>query len=206
MRPMRAGPRLATSYLTLRRALGILGVALPIILFTWGLLGDHLWLPSISAYYSLRARDALVGCLCAIGCFLFTYHGYDIHDDTVTRVAGMSAVVVALVPSVHPGWQHRLHFIAAACFFLLLAYISSFRFTRGGPRPTDAKLIRNRVYRTCGVVMLVCVALIPLLDATGLSTRYAELRPTFVLETLALWAFGLSWLVKGGTLWRDPPR
>jgi hypothetical protein len=205
VRQPRDGPVLAVSYLTLRRALGILGISLPIILFTWGLLGDRVWLASISGYYSLRARDALVGCLCAIGCFLFTYHGYDRHDDAVTRSAGTCAVLVALVPSVHPGWQHEFHFIAAGIFFVLLAYISYYRFTRSGDQPTDAKLRRNRLYRTCAIVMLACVVLIPLFDLTHLSTRLAALRPTFVFETLALWAFGLSWLVKGGTLWRDTP-
>ena len=81
MRAPRAGPMIVVSYLTLRRAIGILGIALPIILFTWGMLAEHRWLDTISAYYSLRARDALVGCLCTIGCFLFTYHGHDHHDN-----------------------------------------------------------------------------------------------------------------------------
>jgi hypothetical protein len=195
---------LVVSYLALRRAIGILGISLPIILFTWGLAGDRRWLATISAYYSLRARDALVGCLCTIGCFLFTYHGHDRHDDVAARMAGSCAVVVALVPSTHPGLQHTLHFVFAAMLFVLLAYISYFRFTRQGVQPTEAKLRRNRVYRRCAVVMLVCVALIPLVDLTHLTRRLAPAHPTFLFETLALWAFGLSWLVKGGALWRDP--
>ena len=35
---------------------------------------------------------------------------------------------------------------------------------------------------------------------------YLDLRtikPVFFLETIALWAFGVSWLVKGQTFWRD---
>jgi hypothetical protein len=200
-----AGPKIVVSYLTLRRAVGILGISLPIILFTWGVLAKRVWLDTISAYYSLRARDALVGCLCTIGCFLFTYHGHDDHDNVVTHAAGTCAVLVALVPSVHPGIENTLHLVFAATLFVLLAYISYFRFTRQDSEPTEAKLIRNRVYRRCAVAMIVCVGLVPVVELTPLTTRLAPVRPVFLLETMALWAFGLSWLVKGGTLWRDAP-
>jgi hypothetical protein len=53
--------------------------------------------------------------------------------------------------------------------------------------------------------MIVCVGLIPVLDVTHLTVRLALVRPTFLLETVGLWAFGLSWLAKGGAPWRDPP-
>ena len=183
----------------------MLGISLPIVLFTWGMLGDHVWLDTMSAYYSLRARDALVGGLCTIGCFLFTYHGHDNHDNVFAHMAGVCALGVALVPSIHPGVQHTLHFVFAATLFVLLAYISYFRFTRRDDQPTEAKLVRNRVYRRCAVAMLVCIGLIPVVDLTRLDVRLTLVRPIFLLETLALWAFGLSWLVKGDTLWRDPP-
>lgn len=198
------GPMMVVSYLSLRRAVGILGIALPIILFVWGLLGARVWLDTISAYYTIRTRDALVGGLCTIGCFLFTYHGYETHDNVVTHVTGACAVLVAFLPSTHAGLQHTLHFVFAATLFVLLAYISAFRFTRHDGRPTEAKLTRNRVYRGCAVVMLICISLIPLGDVTHLATRLARIRPDFLLETLALWAFGFSWIVKGGVLWRDP--
>ena len=201
----RDGPLIVVSYLTLRRAVGTLGISLPIVLFAWGMLSRGLWLDSISAYYSLRARDALVGFLFTIGCFLFTYHGHDDHDNIVTHLAGSCAVLVALVPTTHPGVQHALHLVFAATLFVLLAYIAYFRFTRGGDTPTEAKLTRNRVYRRCAVAMMVCIGLIAALELTHLDARLARIRPVFLLETLALWAFGLSWLVKGGTLWRDPP-
>jgi len=203
--PSPAGPMIVVSYLSLRRAVGILGITLPLILFAWGMLARHVWLDTISDYYSLRARDALVGCLCTIGCFLFTYHGYDEHDNLAAHAAGLCAVLVALIPSTHPGIQLLLHFVFAGALFVLLAYISYFRFTRQGNEPTRAKLTRNRVYRSCAAAMIVCIAMIPVVGLTSLATRLAPVRPIFLLETAALWAFGLSWLVKGGALWRDPP-
>jgi hypothetical protein len=198
-----SGPHIVVSYLTLRRAIGALGIGMPVVLFVWGGLSQHIWLASISAYYALRTRDVLVGCLFTIGCFLFTYRGHDRHDDIAAHAAGTCAILVALLPSTHPGAQHVLHFVFAAALFLLLAYISYFRFTRQDDEPTDAKLKRNRVYRWCAVAMLVSVALIPVVDIAGLAARLVSIRPVFLLETAALWAFGFSWVVKGGTFWRD---
>lgn len=199
-----SGPHIVVSYLRLRRAVGALGIAMPIVLVAWGGLSRHLWLDSISAYYALRTRDVLVGCLFTIGCFLFTYRGHDHHDDIAAHAAGACAILVALLPSTHPGVQHVLHFVFAAALFLLLAYISYFRFTRQGDEPTEAKLTRNTVYRWCAVAMVLCVVLIPVVDLTRLAGRLAAIRPAFLLETAALWAFGFSWVVKGGTFWRDP--
>lgn len=204
MNESHAEPPIVVSYLTLRRVVGALGIGMPIVLLGWGELSRHLWLASLSAYYAFRTRDVFVGCLFTIGCFLFTYHGYDHHDNIVTHVAGVCAILAALIPSTHPGMQSELHLVFSATLLLLLAYISYFRFTRQGDRPTEAKLKRNRVYRRCAVAMLVCIALIAIIDLTRLTARLVSIRPVFLLETAALWAFGLSWIVKGGTLWRDP--
>ncbi|MFC1864297.1 hypothetical protein ACFLYG_00505 [Chloroflexota bacterium] len=79
---------LIASHLRLRRVLGVLGVALPVVLLVWGLaLGEGIR-DSISAYYSLGTaagenvgmmrlgpRDAFVGTLLAIAWFLWTYKG-----------------------------------------------------------------------------------------------------------------------------------
>lgn len=197
-------PHLIVSYLALRRVVGALGIGMPIVLFAWGGLSRHLWLDSLSAYYALRTRDVFVGCLFSIGCFLYTYHGHDGHDNIVTHVAGTCAILVALIPSIHPGAQHLLHSVFSAVLFLLLAYISYFRFTRQDGHPTEAKLKRNRVYRWCAVAMVLCIVLVPAVNFTKLGARLAPIRPVFLLETAALWAFGLSWVVKGGALWSDP--
>ena len=34
-------------------------------------------------------------------------------------------------------------------------------------------------------------------------TSLSDIEPVFWLESLALWAFGISWLVKGGLLLKD---
>ena len=67
--------------------------------------------------------------------------------------------------------------------------------------PEKAK--RNKLYVSCGVVILGCIALIPFYHFFLEDTGIAALKPVFWLETLALWAFGISWMTKGEMLWRD---
>jgi len=195
---------LVISYLTLRRLVGALGMALPIVVMVWGftICGCTRILPSISDYYVLRTRDALVGILFAIGCFLYTYRGFD-DDARYGNLAAIFAVAVALFPNSGTPVERTVHFSSAAGLLLVLAYFSLKIFTKSGGHPTPQKLIRNRVYTVCGVLILVCVLLIGLYKSLGEASELAVLRPVFWLETIALWSFGFSWFVKGETLWRD---
>lgn len=195
---------LVISYLTLRRLVGALGMALPIVVMVWGftICGCTHILPSISDYYALRTRDALVGILFSIACFLYTYRGFD-DDDRYGNLAAIFAVAVALFPNSGTPVERTVHFTSAAGLLLVLAYFSLKIFTKSSGHPTTQKLIRNRVYTVCGVLILVCVLLIGLYKSFGEASELALLRPVFWLETIALWSFGFSWFVKGETLWRD---
>lgn len=193
------------SYLTLRRVVGVLGVALPVVLALWGfaICGCVEIQPSLSHYYGLRTRDALVGILFAIAWFLFTYRGYERVDDVAGNLACLCALGVALFPNSGTGWERALHFGSAVGLFLVLSYFSLFLFTKSGGSPTPEKKIRNRVYRACGVSMLVCIGLIGLCYWRLQDIAVTALKPVFWLESLTLWAFGISWFVKGETLWKD---
>ena len=74
---------LVISYLTLRKAVGILGIALPFLLAFGGMLLDRKYgvHSSISGYYYTGMRNVLVGTLCAIGTFMMSYRGYERRDD-----------------------------------------------------------------------------------------------------------------------------
>ena len=65
------------------------------------------------------------------------------------------------------------------------------------------KKIRNRVYVTCGLVILACIALIGLYSALWRNTAVSAIKPVLCLETLMIWAFGVSWFIKGETLGKD---
>jgi hypothetical protein len=97
-----------------------------------------------------------------------------------------------------------VHYASAALFFLTLAYISFFLFTKSKGHKTPEKKMRNKVYRTCAVVMVGCLVVIALVHVFGWEKyNLAQLKIVFLLETLALWAFGLSWLTKGEFLLKD---
>lgn len=212
--------QLIISFLSIRKAIGILGIALPIVL----LLGTFILNDcdeiqgSISAYYYTVMRNAFVGILCAVSFYLFSYKGYDKKDRILSGLCGLASLGVAFLPtSVDPPLTNcvseivegsiisTLHFLSALAFFSLSAYVSIFQFTQGGLAPTTQKLKRNSVYRICGIVMIVCILLIGLY--TGLLKKQfpglVDLNPIFWLETFALWAFGISWLVKGEFLLED---
>jgi len=67
---------LIISYLSLRKAIGFLGILLPFVLYFGALIifGTGLQ-TSISGYYHTGMRDVYVGTLCVIGFFLFSYKG-----------------------------------------------------------------------------------------------------------------------------------
>ena len=196
------------SYITLRRIVGILGVSLPVVLALWGFALCHCLRvqPSFSDYYGLRTRDALVGILFAIGWFLYTYRGYDRHDNVAGNLAGLFALGVALFPNSGSHLERVVHFGSATGLFLTLAYFSLFLFTKSAGSPTPQKRIRNAIYRLCGVGMLCCIAAIGVYYAALVNTSLSALQPVFWLESLALWSFGISWFVKGETLFRDVDR
>jgi len=196
------------SYLTLRRSIGAMGILLPFALVLGQLImdpGSGLRV-SISAYYATPMRDVLVGALCAIGASLFAYHGYDRVDDVVTDLACLCCVGLAIFPSTSDiGMVRDLHMVLGMSLFLLLAYTSAFRFTKTTPggTPTPAKMRRNRLYWTSGVVMVVCIGLGIIYYTLLEDTELASFKPVFWLESLALWAVGWSWFVKGSTLLAD---
>lgn len=211
---------LVLSYISLRRAIGLIGISLPIVLALGDLLlGGGQLQSTISAYYYTRMGDVLVGSLCAIAVFLMSYRGWSSLDKHVSRLAGIGAVGVAVFP-VAPGsaasnavlsgeHQHMdlVHAGFAALFFLSLAYfcLILFRRTDTGTAITVQKRQRNTVYLSCGVIIVASVALIGLQFFILKSALLTQLKAIFWLESLAIFAFGISWFVKGEGMLKDRP-
>ncbi len=199
---------LVISYLALRRAIGVLGVSLPVLVAVGCVvIGTCAGVqPSISDYYATEMRDVFVGVLFAIAWFLFSYRGYERKDDIAGDVACVLAMAVALFPtsSAIPAVR-AVHSASAALLFSVFAYFSLALFTKSaaGVPPTPEKKKRNRVYRACGYVMIACIVLVAVYAAFLQGTAVSRLRPVFWLETFALWAFGISWVTKGEMLLKD---
>jgi hypothetical protein len=210
---------LVISYLTLRRAIGYIGISMPIVVR----LGAYLFegIPSnesISAYYYTGMRDVFVGILFAVGVFLFCYRGPDTQDNVLTNIAGLSAIAIGLFP-MDPAYHHVIldkfpainnpgcyqshgllgyHIYAVAAFFVILSYLAIFRFTKSNqPQITTQKKSRNKVYIVCGIVMLISLVAIVVIKAASKNSSI------FWPETVAIVAFGIAWLVKGQAILKD---
>ncbi|GIJ30164.1 hypothetical protein Vqi01_53260 [Micromonospora qiuiae] len=195
----------------LRLGVGGLGIALPIVLPAGHALatGRFELLSSISSYYHSDMRDVFVGSLCAIGVFLVNYR-YRRLDDVLSTTAGVLAVVVALVPTVTdaPAAARvfslgRVHEVAAGLLFAILALFCLWRFPVNGS-PTAGRRVRNALYRICGLAILAAIALGVASNALSEPTREA-LQPFFWCEAVAVFAFGVAWLVKGEAMFHRPP-
>jgi hypothetical protein len=209
--PHDTGDQRIISYLTLRQAVGYLGLLLPFVLAIGNLVIFSGGLQeSVSDYYYTSMRGVLVGGLCVIGAFLVAYKGYDRWDGLLTNAAGIGAVGVALFPTAPSHPSHRatvvgyFHYAFGAVLFIGLIVIALWLFRKTGPDPgpTREKQLRNRIYLICGIVMVVALALAGVASlpfASGLNS----LHPVFWMESVAMAAFAFSWLVKGQAIFRD---
>lgn len=208
-----------TSPEVVRQAIGYLGITMPAIL----LIGTFVigrcpeMQDSISHYYYTIMGDVLVITLCAFAVFLFMYQGYERHDNIATSIAAFFALGVALFPTSPIGdiscsvvclddisARVAVHYISAALFFLTLSYISIFLFTKSAGQKTPEKILRNKIYVACGVLILFFLVMIFILKVfPNIFHRVEWLRPVFWLEWFALIAFGVSWLVKGKAVLGD---
>jgi len=53
------------------------------------------------------------------------------------------------------------------------------------------------VYRVCGLVIVACLVLAVVTNFVFPDHLKEELHPLFWLESIAVWAFSVSWLIKG---------
>lgn len=104
-----------------------------------------------------------------------------------------------------------LHLGSAGLLFAFLAWFSLVVFTREIPsrdrkdgQLTPVKRMRNRIYRATGYTILACLSALvlrTLIEALfGEIPLWNALNLTFWLEAIALYAFGVAWMVKGRLL------
>ncbi|MEO1960303.1 MAG: hypothetical protein ABGW82_04910, partial [Paracoccus sp. (in: a-proteobacteria)] len=92
---------LVLSFLAVRRAIGLLGFFLPVVLILWGLAAPAGLFRSISAAYYSPMREIFVGTLIAQAVFLWSYEGYRprgseiVSDKATARVAAVSAALIS---------------------------------------------------------------------------------------------------------------
>lgn len=208
---------LVVSYLGIRRAIGAIGLVLPILLgpVGWLVFGIEIQ-DNLSSYYHTALRDVFVGAMCAIGIFLFCYRGYDWIESWTANVGCISALGVALCPLDansdllnQSSFVGYLHTISGGAFFLTLAFYSLYHFPSStGDKheiaPHEAQ--RNFIYRTSGIVILLCMmamgAYLFLIPAEW-EDRLNAFNFLFWMEWIAVWSFAAAWLTKGRAILAD---
>ena len=200
------------SYLTLRKIIGFLGTGLVPFLVIGSFLICHTQIEiSVSAYYYSCMRNEFEGILCGIALFLLSYHGYAWQDSLASKLAGLFALGIAFFPTLQTNGKgdiiSTLHYVCAGIFFALLSYMSIFLFTKTDKKNkkdmTPEKRKRNRIYRVCGIIIIISVIAIPVSGMPAVHNNIAFIKPTLIFETIALTSFGFSWLTKGEFLLKD---
>jgi hypothetical protein len=195
-----SGEEPALTYHNLRAIIGYTGLSLPVTLLITGLVDGHIE-ASLSGYYYTKVGTIFTGALCVMGVFLVSYRIRAwAWDSVITTIAGIAAFGVAFFHAVppHPSTAQReladVHLTCAAILFILLGAISVliFPYTENPPeRPW-----RANAYRALGALIWLAIILMPILNAAA-QPYYNNDRGFFVLETICVTAFSVSFILKG---------
>jgi hypothetical protein len=214
--------RYLSSYLLLRIVIGVLGIALPIIVWLGSALlpGGHWALRgSLSSYYYSAMREEFTCSLWVTGFFLITYKAFDRSiENVLSAVAGAAAVLVAFFPTGRPSKSLPLtslqqglgetavkavHFTSAGIFIVLLAAISYMFGSSEGRRAQSGRFsptFWRRLHHGCayaiGVAVLFFVVHKLGVPFGGVIDRHA----LWLTEVVSVAAFATSWLCKGSEL------
>ena len=206
----------------IRKLIGVLGLALPFLLP----ISESQFLSSISHYYYLSFSSLLfIIILSSFGLFLISYKGYEsrdsekISDDMLTNIGGLAALIVVFFPTYCTGSEseaidalckngdypllghndkltNTIHLVSAGIFIFTMGWMSKYKFTRGSDHTN------NKIYRICGNIVWAAIALLVLLFIADLIKDGFKITKydVYILETIAVVPFAISWLIKGRTI------
>jgi len=210
----------------IRKLIGILGLCLPFLL---PIVGNG-FLASISHYYYTDVGALVfIIILSSFALFLISYKGYSfdkntekISDNWVTNIGGIAALIVVILPTrcdkshneviqnlCELGQHHLLghdnftrstiHLVSAGIFLFCMGWMSKYKFPRSSTNPDS---LENSIYRICGNIVWLALGLLLLSFLVDLIIKSynAPKYLVYIMETVAIVPFGVSWLVKGQTM------
>ncbi len=201
-----------------RRMLALMGFLLPILSTLPGFIAgdrnapDFWW--SISATFYATTMIFMCSDLSIFSFFLCTYKGYDIGDRVTCCFSGAMSAGILLFPcktsaagettgvfNLPTPISHIIHCIVAGLLFGSFAFMIGCRFTKHDPALvlTEKKKQRDRIYKTCALVILTAMTMQILTSLLDIGWF------TIINETIMLWAFSFAWAVKSDLFkrWRD---
>ncbi|MEN8139497.1 MAG: hypothetical protein ABFR62_13825 [Bacteroidota bacterium] len=216
--------QIINSYLTIRKIIGILGILLPLIVVA---ANHFNLLSSISHYYYTRSAVFFIAILSVFGLFLVSYDGYPkvngerFSDNFITHIGGFAALAVVLFPAkcsgtvgneicnMYPNSNfplfghncdsiHWIHVAGALTFFLAMGYMSVKKFTKGDP-DKEGKKLKNDIFKYSGYIIWGVIGVLVIeiaLKLFKIDFQFTD-YDIYIAETIAIVAFGVSWLVKG---------
>lgn len=102
-----------------------------------------------------------------------------------------------------------IHYLSAAGFFIAIAFMSLCMFTKHKENEpyTRQKCLRNLVYKVCAIIIFLSVSFLIvqflLREVPELRNFVDKFKMIFWVESLAIWAFAVSWLIKGQVVLAD---
>jgi hypothetical protein len=202
------------SMLFQRKILGILCMLLAPSSILFGLIGKSTnlpyWYKSISSTYYANDKIIMIGLLYAIAIFFSAYKGYDWRDRTCSLIQAVSSFLIVAFPCDTPGIPQNvglflapvsvsniIHCISASVLFITFAFNVLFLFRLCGPEPTEKKLLRNKIYLVCGIIISIFMILEGIYSVTSLFDFIPSWFPiTWFNEFVMLEAFGFAYFVK----------
>jgi hypothetical protein len=184
-------------YRALRLLVGIIAFAIPVFvtIISSGPLS------SISASYFTEARDVFVGMLFVVSAFLWAYNGHTKTQSYASKIASISAISVAIFPTVCDKCETStlsiIHYVSALILFSMLTYFCLGPFRNKTKGQGGKKGRRSRIYLICGLVMAGSMLGLGICELALSDELMVRLRITYWAETVALFSFGCAWMVAG---------
>ena len=196
--PIDLSEHMVSTYQTLRVVLVVIAAAFPLLLWIRGNIFHGLALQaSMSDYYHAGGgvlRNWFVGLLFAISGMLIIYKGFRPAENVALNLAGIFAVLVALVPNSYdrPDEGLPFHGIFAVSFFLCIAYVCIFCASATLSLVNEERRTRlRRIYKSIGWAMVVSP-----IAAAVLTYTFRRGYHIFFAEFFGVYAFAAYWLVK----------
>jgi len=195
-------------HLTIKLWVGTIALLLPWLLkFT-----ADCPLQSVSESYWATdwSRNIFVGALIAIAALVSAYNGDRRLDMVMAKVASVAAVGAAIFPSdpdeiMWPRCHAALHYVAGGLLFLILTYFCIAFFRKARVKTSRESKRRKAVYLLCAAaivgamaVLILDTVMVKVLHNDWLNCHFPVLF--FYAESMALTAFGVSWLTASHVL------